>query len=311
MHYTILDTATLNHITKTYPIGDLESFKLLQGGLENTNYLITTTTGDFVLTICEQKSKAEALYLVELLGHLNVNGLSTTQIIKNKEGIWGTSYKGKPILLKTYLQGKVIPVLSNQQVEALGKQLATLHSIPTLPIIPTQLGYGIEHFKKVKAVAPTAPFCSWLFQTKAYIESFFSESLPKALIHSDLFYNNIIIDSPSNTLTIIDFEEAAYYYRIYDIGMTLVGVCSFDSQLDLEKARHLLQGYQQLHPLTKAEQIGLQAFTVYAAAATAFWRYMNFNFVRPSEAQKDHYLEMQYLASHIQAIPSLQFRTIF
>ena len=149
MHYTILDTATLNHITKTYPIGDLESFKLLQGGLENTNYLITTTTGDFVLTICEQKSKAEALYLVELLGHLNVNGLSTTQIIKNKEGIWGTSYKGKPILLKTYLQGKVIPVLSNQQVEALGKQLATLHSIPTLPIIPTQLGYGIEHFKKV------------------------------------------------------------------------------------------------------------------------------------------------------------------
>ena len=310
MAYTLLNTDTLTNILQSYPIGELQGYQPLTGGLENTNYLVQTTTGEMVLTLCEQKSRTEALHLAQLLTHLNENGLSTTQVIKTRMGAWVSDYNGKPVLLKTYFKGTITRLFTNQQMEAIGQQLATLHHIPPLAFVPTQLGYGIEQFKKAEMYAPDAPFCTWLSQTQSYIETFLSEDLPKALIHSDLFFNNVIVDPSTTTLTLIDFEEAAYYYRIYDLGMTLVGICSFDSQLNLEKSQHLLRGYQQQQSLTDAEKTALQAFAVYAATATAYWRYTNFNFVRPNESKKDLYREMQALATNIRAISPSIFRSI-
>jgi len=105
----------------------------------------------------------------------------------------------------------------------------------------------------------------------------------------------------------MDFEEAAYYYRVYDLGMILVGTCTFDKQINLEKAQHLLSTYQSKNPLSNQEKNALQAFIAYAATATAFWRYMNYNFVRPDEAQKDRYKEMQDVAIHVMKIPKRKF----
>ncbi len=109
----------------------------------------------------------------------------------------------------------------------------------------------------------------------------------------------------------MDLEEAASYYRIYDIGMTLVGTCTFKQELHLEKSQHLLKAYQHKNPLEENEKKALQAFTVYAATATAFWRYMNFNFVRPSEAKKDSYKEMQGIAMQVRRISVEDFLSLF
>jgi len=108
----------------------------------------------------------------------------------------------------------------------------------------------------------------------------------------------------------MDFEESTYYYRVYDIGMTLVGTCTFDRQLNFEKAQHLLKGYQSKNTLTEQEKNALRAFTVYAATATAFWRFMNYNFVRPDESEKDRYKEMQDVAIHVMEIPARKFLSL-
>ena len=73
--------------------------------------------------------------------------------------------------------------------------------------------------------APESTFYKWLKEIQKYIESYISTDLPKALIHSDIFYNNIIVNKDSEKATIMDFEEACYYYRVFDIGMMIVGTC--------------------------------------------------------------------------------------
>jgi len=306
-YYTNLNKAFIKKIFDQYDVGEILEYKLLSGGSENTNYRIKTSKDEYILTICEQKSVTEATNLARLLVHLNENKFNTSQIIQTKNGAWAGDFEGKPLLLKTFIKGIITPDFSNKQMEKLGSDLAALHTLEAPEFVPRKLGYGIEHFPEAQTHAPDAPFAKWLKSTTNYIQSFIQDGLPKALIHGDIFYNNIITNTKTGQVTIMDFEEATYYYRVYDIGMTLVGTCTFDRKLNLEKAQHLLNAYQAKNPLNQQEKNALQAFTAYAATATAFWRYMNFNFVRPDEAEKDRYKEMQDMAIDVMEIPAQKF----
>ena len=57
--YTSLNHAEINELAETFAIGNVHAFKILSGGSENTNYLLSTDTNKYVLTICEQKSEVE------------------------------------------------------------------------------------------------------------------------------------------------------------------------------------------------------------------------------------------------------------
>ena len=134
-----------------------------------------------------------------------------------------------------------------------------------------------------------------------------SAALPMALIHSDIFFNNIIVSDDEKRARIMDFEEACHYYRVFDIGMMLIGCCSDANGLRMEQAAALLKGYQMELSLLPAEKEALQAFSVYAAAATAFRRHQNFNHVKPDPAMFNHYRAMQSLADRVRQIPEAEF----
>ena len=140
-----------------------------------------------------------------------------------------------------------------------------------------------------------------------YIERHIHPNLPKALIHSDVFYSNVIIEADKPCTTIMDFEEATYYYRIFDIGMAIVGLCSSGEIVDLKKVAHLLKGYQKEIVLFAVELNALQAFTVYAATAMCFWRHNNFNYVRPTPELREHYKELKNIADYVKDIPTEEF----
>jgi len=294
--YSILNHADLECILVQYNAEKIKSFKVLNGGSENTNYLIRTPNQSFVLTICEQKSMADANALAKLLEYLKEHKFATSVLIRTISGKLTTAWKGKPVLLKTYINGAIKKDLPEDLLYYLGKELARLHQIKAPENLSKTLGFGIEHFKNVSAYAPNSKFTTWLKNIQIYIENHLHPELPKVLIHSDIFYNNIIVHHSGTQATIMDFEEACYYYRVFDIGMMLIGTCNNSATLDQTKVASVLRGYQQEVSLLDIEKKALQAFTVYAAAATAFWRNQNFNYVNINPAMKNHYVEMQELA---------------
>ena len=306
--YTVLHATELETILCYYGIKTIKSYQVLSGGSENTNYLVNTLTKKYVLTICEQKSPEEANQLASLLIYLYDNNFSTSRLIKTSEDLLITTWNSKPVMLKEYIDGDIIQDLSNELLVYLGRELAKLHTIKPLEFLPKKVGYGIEHFDEVTIYAPQSSFYMWLKKTQQYIEGYISDELPKSLIHSDIFYNNIIVDTTKKQATIMDFEEACYYYRIFDIGMMIIGTCCIHRTIDLEKVTHLLKGYQQEITLLDIEKEALQAFTAYGATATAFWRHQNFNYTNVTESKKDHYKEMQDIATHIISIPEITFK---
>ncbi|WP_133471655.1 homoserine kinase [Paraglaciecola marina] len=307
------DNSDLTHksvvdILSTYGIQTINSFRLLSGGSANSNYLVKTSNKDYVLTISEQKSSDEASKLASLLEYLEDNNFPTSKIVKTTENEVISSWNAKPIMVKEYLDGDIVDDLSLPLLTSLGEQLASLHLLPAPDYLPKTLSYGVEKYDEIKVYAPESDFFSWLKETQAYIESFISEDLPYAMIHSDIFSDNIIVSKDGDTATIMDFEEATYYYRVFDLGMIMVGTCCGAAGLSFEKAKALLTGYQKSITLADCEVKALQAFTAYGAAATAFWRHQNFNYLNVDEKMKDHYKAMQNIAVEVLKIPNDEFQ---
>ena len=306
--YTVLNDEDLKVILAQYGIKNILSYKVLRGGSENTNYVINTQNKNLALTICEQKSIEKSTELATLLEHLDKNEFSTSKLIKTKEGNLTSVWKNKAVILKEFLEGDIMEDLSGNMLFSLGEQLAKLHQIKAPDYLPKTVSYGLERFDEVKMYAPESSFYAWLKNTQEYIEFYINDSLPKALIHSDIFYNNIIVSPDKKNATIMDFEEACYYYRVFDIGMMIIGTCNDGSSVNHSKVTSLLKGYQKQNQLLEIEKEALQAFAIYGATATAFWRHQNFNHVNFNSEKKDSYLEMKNLADNLMNIPKKEFK---
>lgn len=298
----ILKDIEIERILVPYGI-KMVSYKLLSGGSANTNYVIHTEDTSFVLTICDEKSNEETEKLASLLTYLEHNKFSTSRLIKTLNGELISTCNNKPVMLKGFIKGDIAKDLSENLLLYLGKELAQLHQIKAPDFIPRKIAFGLEHFDEVQKYAPDSSFYKWLKSTQHYIENHIDSDLPKALIHSDIFDTNIIVDKEGKLATIMDFEEACYYYRVFDIGMMIIGTCRDQSTINLCKVASLLKGYQQEIKLLEIEKKALKAFTVYAATATAYWRHQNFNYVNVIHEMKDHYLEMKNLADIIKNLP--------
>ena len=179
--------------------------------------------------------------------------------------------------------------------------LAQLHQLPVPDFVPKFHEYEISAFHALLDSDSTShPFITWLEKTTEYLERNLDPTLPKCLIHGDIFNSNLVIKE-NNDVVILDFEEACENYRVFDIGMTIIGTCIQHGQLDWPLIQALLLGYQSVSPLEANEVKALKYFTMYAAAGTALWRYKQFNILFPDEQLKNHYAEMTSLADTVRA----------
>ena len=296
---TSLNEIEIRGILAKFDIHNISSFELLSGGSENTNYLVKSENRKYVLCIFEQKTEKNAKDLAHLLKHLEINNFNTSKLIYNSDSESVIIWKDKPIIIKTFIKGEIRKDLPPYLLKLIGKELAKLHQINTPEYLPNQLNYGKEQFANVKKYSANSEFDIWLKNILEYILPYLKLNLPKSIIHSDVFWDNVIIGEDDNTATIIDFEEAVNYYRLFDIGMTIIGTCGEEKIINMEKIKHLLDGYQSEIQLLDDEINSLKAFTIYAGASMTFWRHQNFNYVKPNTEMSNHYIKLKVLVDDI------------
>ena len=296
---TELNEIEIREILAKFDIHNISSFELLGGGSENTNYLVKSENGKYVLCIFEQKTEKNAKDLAHLLKHLEKNNFNTSKLMYNSDSEPVIIWKDKPIIIKTFIEGKIRNDLSPHLLKMIGKELAKLHQINAPEYISDQLNYGKEQFVNVKKYSANSEFDIWLKNILEYIDPYLKLNLPKSIIHSDVFWDNVIIGEDDNTATIIDFEESVNYYRLFDIGMTIIGICGEEKVINMEKTKHLLDGYQSEVQLLEEEINSLKAFTIYAGASMTFWRHQNFNYVKPNTKMSNHYMKLKVLVDDI------------
>jgi len=306
--HTRLERDEIERLAAQYPVGELQDFEDLTGGQANSSFKLITSTGACVLSICDEKTTGEAAHLARVLRHLEENGVATTRVVDSKDGHTVVKYHRKPVILKHYLEGSPSRDLTAEMVRLVGRELARLHQVQSPPGLAPRFAYGLEAFDHVILSGSDSNFQDWLRKKKKYLTQAIRPDLPRCLIHGDVFYDNILF-SGKEMVAIIDFEEACHYYRAFDLGMCAAGSCTTGGFLDFDKTRALVDGYLDIGNLTDQEKKSLQAFVIYGATATSFWRFRQYNILKPGHENSTAYRLMNRIADQVHDMPADDFFT--
>ena len=249
---------------------------------------------DTLFTVFVDSDTAATARLVGMLQHFEAHGLTTNRVVPTSAGAPLGDVLGLPTMLKSWMPGHTLIQPRPDELVALGREVATLHSIPPVKGLPCDHLFGIPEAATVVGSGLDDGFEGALDAALKRLLPVMSSELPRGLIHGDLFGDNIV--QQGDKVSIIDFEEASLSPLVADLGMALVGVCSPGAVADADLGTALLRGYIGGRSLSEAEWDALPDVTALAAWSCASWRFWRYHISRPIPERAQLHLEMVRLA---------------
>lgn len=255
--YTSISDNEFSEILKNYSLGDFIHARGIQAGIENTNYFISTTEGEYVFTLFETINSQELAFYILLLQEAFKAGIACPQPQLNIQKQIINEIKGKPYIFVSRLKGQNLTSVNINQVKAISCELAKFHNLSFSLSTPANNRRGKTWRNKTaeKLMNKLSEKEAELLKTEIQnYESFDDSLLPKGIIHSDLFKDNALFEE--NEITgLIDFYDACYDTYLYDVAVTVNDWCT-DEEGNLVKsyANTFLQNYQTRRPFTDDEK---------------------------------------------------------
>lgn len=269
--YTSVSQAELIDFLTQFHCGDLLHYQGIEAGIENTNYFITTTTGEYVLTLFEQLQPSDLNTLLQLTQHLNEKGILVPAPIINQEGEFLLRFKDKPTVLCPRLAGKHLDNPAAEHCFAIGHALAELHLAAASFDERKVDTYGFAWWQFEGPKLTTTEEEHALLQTELdYQTQHLSlwQALPKGWIHADLFHDNALFDD--DQVAIIDLYSACEGSFIYDLAVVANDwCCDANGYWVGDNLEQLKAGYNQVRELSETEESAWGM--VLRAAALRFW----------------------------------------
>ncbi len=303
--YIQLSPKDIQQIAETYLLV-VHRVEPVSGGASNTNLLLHTHLGEFILTIFDNKTKAEVEIMGRLLRLLELHQFPTTRLLLTGDGRLTFVFEDKPLLVKTFITGQVFNELDETMLHQAGAAMAQLHAISPPDFLPQVNSYGFQLFPQVIGQQIDAAYESWLADRYDYFRQHIPADLPRSIIHADLFTDNILFEN-RRLKAIIDFEDGSHYFRAFDIGMGILGLCRQGERLSLDKSRAFMTGYRQVQALEEAEKRLIPFFVNYAATVTSYWRFWKYRVYKSIEENADKHWQMARLADSVTAVPQTRF----
>jgi homoserine kinase type II len=274
-----------------FSLGKPLAIKGISSGIENSNFFITTETGEYVLTIFEQLTFEQLPFYLQLMRHLAERDVLVPAPIANKKGEILHALHGKPASIVTKLEGTSQMAPKPVHCAAVGTMLARMHlAAEDFPIRQPNLR-GLDWWRATTPVVlPYLPEdAQHLLRTELHEQETFAASATYAKlrhgpIHADLFRNNVMFDGERLT-GFFDFYFAGCDTWLFDVAVTVNDWCiDLESgALDMPRVRAMLDAYHAVRPFTAAEQIAWRPML--RAGALRFWLSRLYDFYLPREAE--------------------------
>jgi homoserine kinase type II len=302
--YTEVDDDALAAFLADYDLGGVTAFKGIAEGVENSNYLLQTETGGYILTLYEKRVNAADLpYFLGLMDHLAAQGFPCPVPVHGRDGQALRRLCNRDAAIVTFLQGVSVRHPSPEHCRALGTALARLHLAGDGFKMSRKNDLSVTGWRKLfDACGKRADellagdglkmrretdmsVAQWrellnaggksdddllsgvrpeLEVELSYLESAWPQKLPTGVIHADLFPDNVFFLG-SEFSGVIDFYFACNDFFAYDIAVCLNAWCfEADRSFNVTKARNMLSAYRAVRPLSEDE---LEALPVLARGA--------------------------------------------
>ncbi len=262
--YTDITDAELEGFLEGFDLGPPLSCKGIAEGVENSNFLVETPRGRFILTIYERRVKeADLPYFLGLMQWLAQHGYPSAEPMAGRDGRLYRPLRGKPAALVAFLNGLSVRRPKLEHCREAGAGMAALHEAARgfpgrrvndlgqaawAPMF-ARLGEAAEGLKPGLAAV--------IRQDLEALERAWPRQLPAGTIHADLFPDNVFFQD-GRFAAAIDFYFACDDSLAYDIAVALNAWCfEPDGSFNVTSARAFVAGYERLRPLSGAERQAL------------------------------------------------------
>jgi len=258
--YTDITEAELAAFLGGYELGGLLSYKGIAEGTENSNFVLHTGAGPFILTLYEKRvERADLPFFLGLMEHLARRGVSCPLPVRDRNGEMIGQLAGRPAAIITFLEGMWPRRPTPAHCRAVGEALARLHvagadfplARPNALSLPGWRTLWNGCVARADEVEPGLG--AEVAADFSVLEAGWPRDLPAGVIHADLFPDNVFFlgDRLSG---LIDFYFACNDFFAYDLATCLNAWCfERDHAFNLTKGTALLAGYQSVRPLAPAE----------------------------------------------------------
>lgn len=269
VHTKLTNQEIADFLQQNYLIRDFVSHKEIIEGIDNSNFVINTTSQKFILTIFESRiNKDDLPFFINLKLHLANHNICCPKPIKNRFGLIISTIKNKPAVVVSFLEGQTLKPEDNglyssittNHCQQIGKVLADLHNEVADFKDIRENDLGILEWRNLfnKIANNIDNYQSGLRQEIETYINFVEQNWAKdndfgcGVIHADLFPDNVFFDQHNNLSGIIDFYFAASDFFIYDLAIVINAWC-FDkaNNFDIKKYDIILQEYQKTKNLHK------------------------------------------------------------
>jgi homoserine kinase type II len=263
--YTEVAADELAEFLSLYDLGGLLSYKGIAEGVENSNFLLHTARGTFILTLYEKRvAKDDLPFFLGLMTHLASHGISCPQPVTNKSGEVLGSLCGRPAAIITFLEG-VWPRKPNAaHCARVGEVLAKMHLAGSNFAMSRANALSVSGWRPLFdraadcADSVQVGLRDLIARELDHLESgVWPKQLPLGVIHADLFPDNVFFLGEELS-GIIDFTFACNDMLAYDVAICLNAWCfEADHSFNVTKARAFLSAYGRERKLSDAEQAAL------------------------------------------------------
>jgi len=267
--YTEVPDDELKAFIASYDIGVVTGCKGIAEGVENSNFLLQTTTGSYILTLYERRvNPADLPFFVGLMEHLSCSGVKCPVPIKDRKGEALRTLCGRPAAIVSFLQGMWPRRISVNHCAELGKAMAEMHLAGMSFDMKRDNALSLNGWRDLFAKAADAAedvetgLRDHISGELDYLGQHWPQlipdaALPAGVIHADLFPDNVFfMDDACSGL--IDFYFACTDFLAYDVAICLNAWCfEPDGQFNVTKAQNLFAGYQAMRPMSAEEKAAM------------------------------------------------------
>ncbi|HZF76069.1 MAG TPA: homoserine kinase [Acetobacteraceae bacterium] len=269
--YTEVSDEALRAFLSEYALGGLLAFRGIAEGVENSNYALRTTAGDFILTLYERRvDPAELPWFLGLMEHLAARGIACPTPIAGRDGASLRLLCGRPAAICTFLEGVWPRRVRPEHLAPLGGALAALHAAGEGFAATRRNALGphgwpplLERCRTRGDEVQAGLIAELDGQLSAILAAWpVPGALPIGHIHADLFPDNVFFlpdaEGRPRLSGLIDFYFACTDLLAYDVAVCLNAWC-FEpgGDFNVTKARAMLGAYEAVRPLTGAERAAL------------------------------------------------------
>lgn len=261
--YTPVARAELETFLAAYDLGALVAFEGVQQGVENTNYIVTTVRGRFVLTIFEKRVvEADLPFFAAAMAHISARGVPAPEPVADINGRVFATLKGRPAAMFTFLEGRQRMTPSVADCQAMGDLTARLHLAARGFAAERANALSLAGWRRLAAICrdradEAAPDLAALIDDElTFLGEAWPTGLPSGLIHADLFPDNVFFAN-GEISGVIDFYFACTDMFVYDVALTVNAWAAPGRPWNEQAATEFLKSYLAGRPMTKDEKSAL------------------------------------------------------